>query len=269
MRDMRETLRETFDRVFRLENRRRAPRAGALDKFAIGDRIITAYLPPGYGDRTDRQYPVLYMQDGQNLFEAERAFGGNPWKLDSAADRVIGDRRAQPMIIIGVDHANAGRIDEYTPTHDEARNAGGGADKYAEFLIGEVKPAVDTRYRTTSAAAVGGSSLGGLVSIYLALRRPDIFSGAAVMSPSVWWDNRSVLRSVESFEGPRPHVWVDIGGREGGEALEGARALRQALQSKGWTAANLHYEEDRRADHSERSWSRRVDRVLEFLFPPV
>jgi predicted alpha/beta superfamily hydrolase len=271
MRDMGETLRETFSRVFRLENRRKAPRPGTLEKLTVGDRMVTIYLPAGYHDRpdADRRYPVLYMQDGQNLFDAERAFGGNPWKLDAAADQVIGERRAQPMIIVGVDHADAGRIDEYTPTHDETRNAGGGADRYAELLLNAVKPAIEERYRTNGTSMIGGSSLGGLISLYLAMHRPDAFAGAAVMSPSVWWHNRSVLQLVEAFEGNRPKLWVDIGAREGGEAIGGVRALRDILLKKGWTNAELYYEEDKKADHSERAWSKRAPRMLEFLFPPV
>ena len=269
MREMGETLRETFGRVLRLENRRRSARRGTLDRFSVGDRIVTAYLPPSYNERPEQRYPVLYMQDGQNLFEPERAFGGNPWKLDAAADRAIGDRKAQPMIIIGVDHAEAGRIEEYTPTHDPERDAGGGADKYAELLINEIKPAVEQRYRTNGTNAIGGSSLGGLISLYLALKRPDVFSGAAVMSASIWWHNRSILQTVQAFDGPRPRLWVDMGGREGAEALGGSRALRDALMAKGWPAADLHYEEDKRAEHTEKAWARRVPRVLEFLFPPV
>lgn len=269
MRDMGETLRETFGRVLRFENRRKSARRGTLEKFTAGERTITAYLPPSYHDRGEARYPVLYMQDGQNLFEAERAFGGHPWKIDTAANRTIGDRRAQPMIIIGIDHAGERRVDEYTPTHDPARQAGGGAGKYGEFLINEIKPAIEQRYRTNGSNAIGGSSLGGLVSLYLAMRHPEVFSGAAVMSPSVWWHDRSVLASVEAFEGPRPRLWVDIGEREGAEAVSGARALRDALQARGWSDSDLHYEEDKRAEHTEKAWAKRVLRVLEFLFPPV
>jgi predicted alpha/beta superfamily hydrolase len=269
MREMGETLRETFSRVLRLENRRKAPRAGSLEHFTVGDRVITAYLPPSYKDRPQARYPVLYMQDGQNMFEAERAFGGNPWRIGEAADRVIADRKAQSMIIIGVDHAEVARIDEYTPTHDPERDAGGGADKYGEFLVDVIRPAIEQKYRTNGTNVLGGSSLGGLISLYLAMRRPDIFSGAAVMSPSIWWHGRSVLESVKTFEGTRPRLWVDIGGREGAEAVGGTRALRDALQAKGWTDADLHYEEDKRAEHTEKAWAKRVPRVLEFLFPPV
>lgn len=269
MRELGETLRETFGRILRFENRRKAPRAGSLEKFVLGDRQLTVYLPPGYGEHEDRRYPVLYMQDGQNLFEAERAFGGHPWKIDFAADRSIAERKAQPLIIVGIDHAGVDRVHEYTPTLDEDRKAGGRADNYGEFLINEVKPAIEEKYRANGQSGIGGSSLGGLVSLYLALRRPDVFSFAAVMSPSVWWHNNAVLQFVDSFEGNRPRMWVDIGEREGAEAVNGARALRERLMKKGWGADNLRYEEDHRADHSERAWSRRVGRVLEFLSPPV
>lgn len=265
MRDVSDTLRDTFERVFR--NRRRAVRRGRLEKFSIGRRLVTVYLPPGYDDHPDRRYPVLYMQDGQNLFEHQRAFAGNPWKLDLAADRAIADRKTQPMIIAGIDHAGDGRIDEYTPTRDPLRNAGGGADKYADLVINAVKPEVELRFRTNGQAAIGGSSLGGLVALYLALQRPETFSAAAVMSPSVWWDGQSILRFVDAFKGRQPRLWLDIGAREGSEAIGGTRALHERLRAKGW--AVLHYEEDRRGDHSERAWARRVPRVLEFLFPPV
>lgn len=265
MRDMAETLRETFGRVF--DNRRRSARRGRLEPFPLRDRLITTYLPPGYDDRPEQRYPVLYMQDGQNLFMPERAFGGVPWRIDAAADRVIGDRKAQPMIIVGIDHAGEKRIDEFTPTRDEARKAGGGADAYLDFVVNTVKPAIEARYRTNGVSATGGSSLGGLVALYLALKRPDIFSAAAVMSPSIWWNHQSVLRFVDAFDGEHPRLWVDIGGREGAEAVTGARALRDRLRARQW--ARVHYEEDRRADHSERSWARRIPRVLEFLFPPV
>ena len=265
MRAMAETLRETFGRVF--HNRRRSARRGRLETFPLNDRLITTYLPPGYDDRPEQRYPVLYMQDGQNLFLPERAFGGTPWKIDAAADRVIGDRKARPMIIVGIDHAGEKRIDEYTPTRDEARKAGGAAEAYVDLVVNEVKPQIEEKYRTNGVAATGGSSLGGLVALYLALRRPDVFSAAAVMSPSIWWHNQSVLRFLDAFDGNRPRLWVDIGGREGAEALTGARALRDRLRAMKWT--EMHYEEDRRAEHSERAWARRIPRVLEFLFPPV
>jgi len=175
------------------------------------------------------------------------------------------------MIIAGIDNTNT-RIDEYTPTHDAARNAGGKADDYARMIIEELKPVIDAGYRTLPGAAdtaLGGSSLGGLATLYIGLTHPAVFGHLAVMSPSVWWDNRAILTTLDHFSSPRrPRIWLDFGGREGVEGMTDARLLRDRLRSKGWTnEADFRYFEDRRADHSERAWAKRVPDVLEFLFP--
>ena len=277
---MSDTLRATFRRVLRLENRRAAIRPGRLDRIPAfeskilgNSRDVTVYLPAGYDDRDDRRYPVLYMQDGQNLFDANRAFvPGNHWRLQEAADVAIGERTASPMIIVGIDHAGPGRMDEYTPKKDRKHKGGGRAADYARFLLQELKPAIDEAYRTLPDApntAVGGSSLGGLVSLFIALCHPEVFGRAAVMSPSVWWAERAILSDVDAYQGPAPRLWLDIGGREGIEALRDARTLRDRLAAKGWGDDTFQYYEDRRADHSERAWARRVRMALEFLFPPA
>ena len=279
MPDMRQTLRTTFQRLLRLENRRAAVRPGRLEHIhnfhsdILGNtREITIYLPAGYDERSDRRYPVLYLHDGQNVFEPERAFiPGQHWRAAEAANEAIGGRTAEPVIMVGIDNAGADRIDEYTPSRDEKRNAGGRADDHARMMIEELKPLIDLTFRTHTDrmnTAVGGSSLGGLVTLHLALKYPHVFGRAAAMSPSVWWNGRAILGEVDAFEGERPRLWVDIGGREGKEALDDARKLRDRLRAKGWNDANFAYYEDRRADHSERAWAVRFPKVLEFLFPP-
>src|SRR5260221_13304501 len=265
-------------RVFRLENRRRTPRPGRLEHLRAfpsavlgNERDVTIYLPPGYGEREDVRYPVLYTQDGQNLFEPERAFiPGQHWRLAEAADEAIAARTAQPMIIVGVDHAGPARADEYTPSYDAKKKVGGRAGDYARFLLDEVKPAIDSRFRTDARdTAIGGSSLGGLIALHLGLTNPDVFRAIAALSPSVWWDNRQIVTTAGAFPGPRrPRVWLDTGGREGRDALHDVRLLRDQLLAKGWSD-NLRYFEDRRADHSERAWAKRAKMVLEFLFPPT
>lgn len=279
MREMSEALRATFRRVLRLENRRAAIRPGRLERIhgfeskILGNaRDITIYLPSNYDDRSDRSYPVLYMQDGQNLFDAERAYiPGQHWKLQEAADAAIGERTASPMIIVGVDHAGAARMDEFTPVQDAKHKGGGRADDYTRMLVEELKPLVDEGFRTLSDVAntgVAGSSLGGLVALHAGFTRPDVFGRVAAMSPSVWWGNRAILDEIAAFHGPAPRLWADIGGREGLEALHNARELRDRIAAKGWSDEVFRYYEDRRADHSERAWQRRVRNVLEFLFPP-
>jgi predicted alpha/beta superfamily hydrolase len=275
---MSEALRASFRRVMRLENRRAAVRPGRLERIhafestILGNtRDVTIYLPAGYDDRPDRRYPVLYMQDGQNLFDAERAYiPGQHWQLKEAADAAIGERTASPMIIVAVDHAGIGRMDEYTPVQDARHKGGGRADDYARMLIEELKPVIDERFRTLAEPAntgIAGSSLGGLVSLHVALTRPEVFGRVAAMSPSVWWGNRAILEEIDAYHGPALRLWTDIGGREGMEALHNVRELRNRIAAKGWSDEVFRYYEDRRADHSERAWQRRVRTVLEFLFP--
>src|SRR5258706_3660862 len=280
MQPIRDTLRTAFRRALRLPNRRKETRRGTLDHIRgfhsniLGnDRDITIYLPPGYNDRDDVRYPVLYMHDGQNLFEGERAFiPGQHWRLGEAADEAIASRTARPMIIVGIDNTGASRIDEYTPTRDPSRYGGGKANDYGRMIIEELKPIIDAQYRTLTDAsntALGGSSLGGLATLYLGLTHPDVFGHLAVMSPSVWWDNRAIFTTIDRFHSPqRPRIWLDFGGREGVEGMTDARLLRDRLRAMGWTSEDdLRYFEDRRADHSERAWAKRVPGVLEFLFP--
>jgi predicted alpha/beta superfamily hydrolase len=277
---MSEALRASFRRVLRLENRRTAIRPGRIERIhgfeskILGNtRDITIYLPPNYDDRTDRRYPVLYMQDGQNLFDEHRAYiPGQHWKLKEAADAAIGERTASPMIIVGVDHAGIGRMDEYTPVKDSKHDGGGRADDYVRMLVEELKPLIDATFRTLPDAAntgIAGSSLGGLLSLHAGLTQPVVFGRVAAMSPSIWWGDRAILQTVDSFDAPMPRLWADIGGREGAEALNDARALRDRIAAKGWNEDAFRYYEDRRADHSERAWERRVRTVLEFLFPPA
>ena len=277
---MSDTLRATFRRVLRLENRRQAIRPGRIErihgfesKILGNQRELTIYLPPGYDDRPERRYPVLYIQDGQNLFDADRAYvPGQHWRLHEAADAAIGERTASPMIIVGIDHAGIGRMEEYTPAKDQKHNGGGRASDYARMLAEELKPMIDERFRTLgdpANTAVAGSSLGGLFSLHAILTRRDVFERAAAISPSVWWADRAILQTVDAYDGPPPRLLVDIGGREGLEALRDARDLRDRIVKKGWSEEHFHYYEDRRADHSERAWAKRVRLVLEFLFPPA
>ena len=143
--------------------------------------------------------PVLFMQDGQNLFDPETCFThGNYWHMGETADALIAAGEIEPLIIVGIYNTGEHRIDEYTPVEDK-RLGGGQADAYGQMLVEELKPFVDHTYRTlpgTAHCGLGGSSLGGLVTLYLGLRYTWMFSKLAVMSPSVWWRNRAILKTV-------------------------------------------------------------------------
>jgi predicted alpha/beta superfamily hydrolase len=238
----------------------------------VPPRDVLVYLPPGYEGGT-RRYPVLYLQDGQNLFDGATSFiPGQEWRVDETAERLIRRGSIEPLIIVGIYNAGELRADEYTPTPDPRAKAGGKADVYGRFLVEEVMPFIDARYRTlggTANTGVGGSSLGGLVSLHLAVEYPHVFGKVAVLSPSVWWDGRSILERARRL---KPHrdlrVWLDMGTKEGEGALRDARLLRDVLRASGLRPGReLKYFEARGAPHSELAWAKRVGPVLRFLFP--
>jgi predicted alpha/beta superfamily hydrolase len=242
-------------------------------KFLPTDRDVLVYLPPGYGRETKRRYPVLYLHDGQNLFDGATSFiPGQEWRVDETAQSLIESRAIEPVIIVGIYNTGKERVEEYTPSADPKYKVGGKAELYGRLLVEELKPFIDSHYRTKADAkntGLGGSSLGGLVTMYLGLHYPNVFGKLAVVSPSVWWDNRRILGDVASFGSNRhARIWLDMGTDEGANAAADARTLRDALVSKGWHLdSDLKYFEAQGAKHSETAWAQRVDPILRFLFP--
>jgi predicted alpha/beta superfamily hydrolase len=236
------------------------------------DRDVLVWLPPGYDDGNAR-YPVLYMHDGQNLFEPETAFQkGEHWRLGETAAELIDAGDIAPLVIVGIYNTGDHRKEEYTPTRD-AKLGGGLAGDYGRMIVEELKPLIDRSYRTRpdpDATGIGGSSLGGLVSLYLAFTHPQVFRRVAALSPSVWWNWRAILKTVRQARSkPRLQIWLDMGTAEGKRGLDDARLLKAALVGLGFSVGvDLHYAEYEGATHSEQSWAERVEPMLRFLFPP-
>ncbi|MCI0355371.1 MAG: esterase [Acidobacteria bacterium] len=237
------------------------------------DRDLLVYLPPGYDESPRRRYPVFYLQDGQNLFDPATAFvRGRDWRADVTADRLIRARAIEPVILVGIEHGGECRLDEYTHTVDRRRGGGGKADLYGQALVEEIIPFINFQYRTLPGrehVALGGSSLGGLVTLYLGLKYPRVFSKLAVLSPSVWWDSRAILQYVARLRSKtQTCIWLDSGTREGHQELQLVAQLCDALVRKGWVVGeDLHYAEVRGARHEERAWGKRFGAVLRYLFP--
>jgi predicted alpha/beta superfamily hydrolase len=162
------------------------------------------------------------------------------------------------------------RMDEYTPTRNSS-GKGGKADLYGRMIVEELKPFIDSEYRTRIGAAdtgLGGFSLGGLVSIYLGLKYPTVFGKLAVMSPSVWWDNRQILRNVKTLTSkPEARIWLDIGTDEGSKEMSDTKDLRDALIKKGLILnEDLMYFESKGGKHDLPSFAKRAGPMLKFLF---
>jgi predicted alpha/beta superfamily hydrolase len=230
------------------------------------DRDVLVYLPPGYELTKTRRYSVLYLHDGQNLFDGATSFiPGQEWQVDETAQRSIAAGQIQPLIIVGINNAGKDRINEYTPAADAKYKMGGKADLYGRMLVEELKLFVDSRYRTKRDAdhtGLGGSSLGGLVSLYLALKYPAVFGRTAVVSPSVWFANKQIVHYVDALrKKQKVRIWIDMGTKEGQGAEEAqqtikdARLLQEALVKKGWKPGkDLNYFEAAGAEHNERAW---------------
>jgi predicted alpha/beta superfamily hydrolase len=243
------------------------------------DRDIIVYLPPAYAQEKRRRYPVFYMHDGQNLFDGATSFiPGQEWQVDETAQRLIASGTIEPLIIVGIYNTGKDRINEYTPTQDAKYKMGGKADMYGRFLVEELKPFIDRTYRTKTDAkhtGLGGSSLGGLVSLYVALKYPRLFGRVAVVSPSVWFADKQIVRFVESLSlRSKIRIWMDTGTKEGNNSEEAqrtvtdARLLRDALLRKGWRQPDdFRYFEADGAEHNEKAWAARVELILRFLFP--
>lgn len=240
-------------------------------------RTIAVYLPPGYDRDLHQRYPVLYMHDGQNLFDESTSFAGE-WRADETAERLIGEAKIRPVIIVAIANAGAARVVEYTPSRDESWGAGegGGASQYARFLLEEVKPFIDRTYRTLpdrGNTAVGGSSLGGLVSLYIAAEHPEQFGLCAAVSPSLWWNDQEIIRRIRRDpEWTRNcRIWLDMGTDEGeanpGRNVATTRELAMVLQGAGRRPGrDFKYLEVRGGQHNEPAWAARFDQVLVYLF---
>ena len=248
-------------------------------KILNNDRDVIVYLPPGYEARKSRHYPVFYMHDGQNLFDGATSFiPGQEWRVDETAQALIAAGKIEPLIIVGIYNSSKDRINEYTPAEDARYKMGGKADLYGRMLVEELKPFIDKTYRTSKDAkhtGLGGSSLGGLVSLYLGLKYNKVFGALAVLSPSVWFADKYIVRYVEALpKKPKVRIWLDIGTKEGRNAEEaqqtvaGARVLKETLLKKGWKLGkDLSYFEAEGAEHNEQAWAARTEQILRFLFP--
>lgn len=228
-------------------------------------RAIDVYLPASYAEDGRRRFPVVYMQDGQNLSDPAIAFGANTWQLYQALETLA--RTGIEAIVVGVHNTGTSRLGEYSPFPDP-RHGGGRGERYLRFLEDTVKRRVDSRYRVSKdrdATIIGGSSMGGLISLYAFFRRPSAFGAAAVMSPSIWFGGRQILQFVDESRYARGRLYLDVGTDEGSGTLRDARSLARILRAKGYGRDDLKYVEATGHRHRENDWADRLPDALAFL----
>lgn len=242
--------------------------------FIFHPRTLMIYLPPSYR-LSQRRYPVLYMQDGNNIFDPATGFMGREWRMDEVLEKMFEQRLIPEMIVVGIYNTPA-RMDEYTwyPHVFNGHACGGNGENYARCLAEEIKPFIDSEYRTESAAkhtGIMGSSLGAMISFYIARMYPEYFSKVGMMSPTVYWANHQILHDVQNFPS-NLRLWLDIGTEEGTnpdteETVESTQKLLHALEDRGYVSnVNLGFYIDYLVGHDEVAWGKRLDKPLRFLF---
>lgn len=241
-------------------------------------RMVRVWLPPDYDASAGMRYPVLYLNDGQNLFDPATAFAGVDWGVGATAERLVGEGKIPPIIIVGIDNTGKNRVREYVPYRSlDPRIFGPQGKRYPEFLLREVMPLIEKYYSVAKGpehTGLGGSSLGGLITLYTQLAAPGVFGRLLIESPSLWVANRKILEECRKFRDWPYRIYVGMGTREVGntakdeKVMNDVRELERILQSAKLGTARLKVVVEEGATHNEAAWGARFEKAAEFLFGP-
>jgi predicted alpha/beta superfamily hydrolase len=261
---------------------------GTLETFDLSSKVfgntrtIRVLLPAGYADagNRDRHYPVLYMLDAQNLFDACLSYDHvHEWQLDETAARLTAEGKIEPLIVVGIDNARDQRASEYLPWPDDIQNPGGavtGGVRLPEFLIKEVMPVIEGRYRVAKGrenTGIGGSSYGGIGALYVGVEAPTVFGKVLSESPVFWVGNGQIVRETSFLAMAPMKVFMAYGGQEwqipgANEAeVEMIREVERNLKKALVSPSEVKFVFDPDAHHNEEAWARRLPDALTFLFP--
>jgi predicted alpha/beta superfamily hydrolase len=222
-------------------------------------RDIIVWLPPSYNLETERRYPVLYMHDGQNIMDPKTSFAGMDWRIDETLSKLIRLNKLREIIVVGI-YNTPDRLEEYSDTEK--------GNYYIKFIIEELKPYIDKNYRTlkdNENTAVMGSSMGGLISFLIAWNHPDVFSKAACLSSSFYYNNDKAIEIVKKYNGPKKKIKFYID--HGEDGLVRGQKMFCALTSKGYIiGSDIDYFYAAGAEHNEKAWADRLERPLMFFF---
>ena len=243
------------------------------------NRAIRVWLPPDYfePDAADRRYPVMYMLDGQNVFDAATSFAGE-WGMDETATTLIEAGEIEPLIVVGIDNGGPERAAEYNPPDTSYQGRPNHGDRHLAFLVDELMPLINERYRTKTGhehTGLGGSSFGGNATIYAFSARPGVFSRALVESPAVVVSEGELLERVRTDRTALPErVFIGVGTREvaaqarADAYLDAVRVLDDTLRERGLTDERLRLVVVEGAEHNEQAWAARLPDAMRFLWGP-
>ncbi len=230
-------------------------------------RAIHILLPHDYEQNTDKRYPVLYMQDAQNLFGEGSGYGN--WEIDKRLS-LLAKQDKGDVIVVAIDHGDKDRFKEYSPYTVEKKGKGMGM-KYANFIVRTLKPYIDANYRTKPEAqftGIGGSSMGGLISLYAGLMYPETIGRLMVFSPSLWVSGKIYFDIAEFFSPTNSKIYLYGGGKEGATMIPGVKKIKDTIDSQHWAADKVEVKLslDSKGEHTEKRWGQEFSKALEWLF---
>ncbi len=230
-------------------------------------RQLRLYLPPGYAT-SGKRYPVLYMHDGQNLFDVATAYAGE-WKVDETLDALAREGKLE-LIVVGIDNGQEKRMTELN-AWDNARAGKGEGREYTDFIVKTVKPMIDQNYRTLpdrAHTAIMGSSMGGLASHYALMQYPEVFSKAGVFSPA-YWTAQPAFDFVAAKPVPKDaRLFFLMGGKEGPQMNADVKRMAEVVKKTGHPAANTVLRIVPQAEHNEAFWAGELREALLWMFAP-
>lgn len=238
-------------------------------------RKIWIYLPPEY-EKSSERYPVLYMHDGQNIFDEYTSFCGE-WKVDEILEDLYEKNTGKKVIIVAVDNGKKERLNEYSPWKSEInsyriKRQGGLGDKYTDSIVYSLKPFIDKNYRTLKEDnGIMGSSMGGLISLYASLKYPEIFKRVGVLSPAFWFAKKHFLNFIDKYDSEKDiKIFFYAGEKESEEDglsekyKNDTSEFADILRKKGFDNINILF--DKNGIHNESAWSQHFKEIFLWLY---
>ena len=226
---------------------------------------VWLYLPPDYAS-SKKKYPVIYMHDGQNLFDDKTSYVGE-WKVDEILNK-IHKETGKGFIVVGIEHGGKERVNELTPWAHE-QHGGGKGKQYIHFIVNTLKPYVDANYRTKPQqkyTGLIGASLGGLISYYGGLTYPDVFGKIGALSTSFWFSSKVYDMTKKKGNQQNLRMYLLVGGKEGGSMAPDMIKAEKMLLESGFNKANLTSKLNKEAEHNETFWSSEFETVVKWLY---
>jgi len=230
-------------------------------------RKVYILLPHDYDQNLDKHYPVLYMQDAQNLFGKGSNYGN--WEIDKRLS-LLTKKELGDVIVVAIEHGEEDRFNEYSPYTVEKKGKGLGM-KYANFIVRKLKPFIDANYRTKTErkfTGIGGSSMGGLISIYAGLMYPEAIGRLMVLSPALWVSPKIYFDAIEFFNPMDTKIYLYGGGKESAAMIPNVKKMKETIESQGWDAEKIQIKlsTDPKGEHNEKRWGQEFPKAIEWLF---